>query len=440
MMFSEVIWTYYAIVMFTSVNWNQPAFFNVTWLMVAGVMGYTLNTILAKRSTHLLSFSANIIVAGFIILYNWRSVVPEGAWGFGLAISIGLCFIFIRSARLVYRQPNRRAILQHFEGNVMLYIVFALVFTINQWSNETFHFFFLVAIVSSLLGMILTLQNHEDSEGTQKIEIMRVGHSRWFAGVVIVIFICIPLLSLTLLLPPVNNAIYSLGMGFWEGLKWLAQGIDSFFGWLSSLLPESEMEVIPGIPEEPVIPPGYNERTLDLAPSKWIITATITVLFVIAFWLFSKTILNRRLPKAKKPISIIVTKESWWANLIKVVKLYINNFILMWRKRFPFFYYQDIYWYFHKVQRWGGKNGLPRVQSETSQEYVNKIIEYLPNEQNCFSYKGRDYQIPELLRRLNNDYQATYYGLNVRVSDDREYKLLINHLQGININVKVLNN
>lgn len=432
-MFSEVIWVYYAIVMFTSVKWNEPAFFDLTWIMVAGVLGYTLNYLLANRSNHLLLFAANILIIAFIVLLNWRSVVPEGIWGFGLAVSIGIGFIFIRSARLVYRQPDRRAILQHFEGNVMLYIVFVLVFAGNQWSNEMFHLFFIVAIVSSLLGMILTLHKHEDSEGNQKIKIMKVGHSRWFAGVVIVLFICIPLFSLTLLLPSVNNVIFSLGMGIWEGLKWLSQGIASFFSWLSSLVPPPEMEVIPSIPEEPTIPPSASEGTINYLPSKKIVTGTIILLFLIALWFFSKAILDRRILKPTKLKDIIITKESWWANFIRGLKSYLQYLSLKWRRRFPFFYYESIYWHYHQVLRWGKKNGSPRLKSETSQEYVKRLINYIPLKDNSFSYKGRDYQIADLLKRLNEDYQATYYGLKEKNSGEKEYKLLIAHLGSIRL-------
>lgn len=433
MMFSEVIWIYYTIVMFTSVKWNEPAFFDLTWFMIAGVLGYTLNSLLAKRSRQIFLFLANVLIIGFIILQNWKNVVPEGVLGFGLAVSIGIVVIFILSARLVYRQPDRRSILQHFEGNVMLYIVFVLVFTGNEWRNETFHLFFIVAIVSSLLGMILTLQKHEDSEGNRQIRIMKVGHSRWFAGVVIVLFVCIPLFSLTLLLPSVNNAVYSIGMGIWEGLKWLAQGIDIFFGWLSSFVPQSEMEVIPGTPEEPIILPGATEGVFNHLPSKWVIIGSIISLFIIALWVFTKAILNRRIQKSIKHKEIIITKESWWINLIRAFKSYIQYLKLIWCRRFPFFYYEIIYWHYHQVIRWGKKNGLPKLKSETSQEYVNKIIEQLSAKEHCFRHKGRDYQIAELLKRLNEDYQATYYGIKEEVSEEKEFKLLIAHLKSIRI-------
>ena len=38
MMFSEIIWIYYAIVMFTSVEWEQSAFFYFFLFLVAGII------------------------------------------------------------------------------------------------------------------------------------------------------------------------------------------------------------------------------------------------------------------------------------------------------------------------------------------------------------------------------------------------------------------
>ncbi|KUO59894.1 MAG: hypothetical protein APF84_03190 [Gracilibacter sp. BRH_c7a] len=436
--FSEIIWVYYGIVMFTSVKWNQPAFFDLTWIMVAGVIGYTLNNLLVQKSNQLLFFLGNILVIGFIVLQNWISVVPEGGWGFGLAVSIGLSFIFIRSARLVYRQPNRRAILQHFEGNVMLYIVFAFVFTLNQWTNQTFHLLFIVAIVSTLLGMILTLQNHEDSEDNQMIRIMKVGQSKWFAGMVIVLFICIPIFSLALLLPSVNHVIYSLGMGIWEGFKWLALRIDSFLGWLSSFIDQPEMIEIPGTPEEPTMPPGAEQGTFNYSPSKWITAGALTLLVLIAFWILSKLIRNRQISKPIYPKNLIITKESWWENFRRDLKAYLQYLKLRWHRRFPYFYYKSVYWHYHQVIKWGKKNGLVKLKSETSQEYVKRLINHIPETETCVWYKDQKYELPELLMRLSRDYQAVYYGQKAEMSEEKEYKFLINQLQNISLSDKVL--
>ena len=179
MMFSESIWMYYLIVMFTSVEWNQPIFFDCTWWIVSGALGYTLNALLANKKSHVLLFSANLSVLVFIIIQNWRNVVPQGSWIFGLAVSVGLSVVFIRSSRLITRLPTRYEILRRFEGNVIYYIVFAVVFAVNKWNNEIFHLFFIFAIFSSLIGMILTLQGHEETEGDQKTKIMKVGQSGW---------------------------------------------------------------------------------------------------------------------------------------------------------------------------------------------------------------------------------------------------------------------
>ena len=436
MMFSEIIWIYYAIVMFTSIEWDQPVFFDLTWLVVSGVMGYILNALLAKRNNHALLFAGNLLVIGLIIVQNWRNVVPEGAWVFGLWLSIGLSFIFIRSARLVHQKPTRPEILHRFEANVILYIIFALVFTVRDWSNETFHLSFIFAIVSSLTGMILTLHNHADAEGGQKIQVMKVGQSGWFAGVATALLVSIPLFSLILLLPAVNRTLYSLGMGVWEGLKWLALKIVSFLVWLAGLLPEPEKtgENRHSVPEQPTIPPGAGEETFVSFPYVWIMAGIAILLIVIAIWVVSKLIKNRQITRSMLPKHIMVTKESWWANFKRNLNSYFKCLKLRWRMRFPYYYYQPIYWYYHQVLRWGKKNGFPKEKWETSREYVQRIIDHIPAGENSLSCKGQNYRLPELLKRLNRDYQATYYGPKAQISGATEYKLLIKLLRSTHLN------
>lgn len=432
MMFSEVIWIYYTIVMFTSIEWNEPAFFNATWFVIAGIMGYTLNVLLAKRSNHILLFLGNVLVVGLIMIQNWKSVVPEGFWIFGLVVSIGVSFIFIRSTRLVYRLPTRLEILRRFEGSVIYYIIFALIFTTNKWSNNIFHLFFTLAIIGSLMGMVLTLQNHEDVEGNQKTQIIKVGQSGWFAGVVSLLLISIPLLSLTLLLPSINRTLSTFGMGVLEGLKWIALKIGRFLGWLFSLLPDPQMEATPQMPLEPIaMPSDPVEDSLISIPYIWIIGIGAILSIVIAMWFFTKLNINRKLPKSIKPKDIIISKEPWWIKLKRTLKTYLQHLKLKWCMSFSCYYHHIIYWNYHQVLKWGKKKGLQKMKSETSQEYVKKIIAHIPEKEKNFSHKGQSYHLSQLLEGLNRDYQATYYGSKVEMSPKPEYKLLINHLQGI---------
>ena len=430
MMFSESIWMYYLIVMFTSVEWNQPIFFDCTWWIVSGALGYTLNALLANKKSHVLLFSANLSVLVFIIIQNWRNVVPQGSWIFGLAVSVGLSVVFIRSARLITRLPTRYEILRRFEGNVIYYIVFAVVFAVNKWNNEIFHLFFIFAIFSSLIGMILTLQGHEETEGDQKTKIMKVGQSGWFTIMVTVLLICIPPISLILLLPSVNSTLYLLGVRVWEGLKWLTLKIGVFLHWLLSLFPDPKMEgVIPSIPpEQTVIPHDAIEKSFATLSYIWLIAGVAIVLILIAIWFFTYFMKNRRFSKVLKAKNIKITRESWAVNMKKKWKVYLQNLNRRWRMAFPYFYHHPIYWNYHVLVKWGKKNGLPKKDTETTQEYVNKVIANIPESEMIFSYEGENYQLSELLSKLNSDYQRIYYGHKIEYSKKSIYKHLMKHL------------
>ncbi|MEL7565682.1 MAG: hypothetical protein AAGU27_12440 [Dehalobacterium sp.] len=438
MTLSEILWVYYTIVMFTSAEWEQPAFFDLTWFIAAGVMGYGVNAIFAKRINYLPLFAVNVLVLGFMILENWRRIVPPGAWGFGLAVSIGLSFIFLRSVRLAFHHPVRLEILHCFEGNIIGYSFFVLIFTANKWPNQMFHLLFMCAIVSSLLGMILTLQNHEEAEDNQKTKIIKVGQSGWFAGTAAALLILVPLFSLALFLPSVNRALYLTGMSVWNGAKWLAVNIGGIIAnlilWFFGLFPETPMG-----PVEPVLytfeqPKGTEPNAMgNVHPLliKGIIAVGAVLIVLLVIFFFCRLIKNMQFSPSLKPKQIIVTRESWWEHFKKNIKSFLRSLNLKWRMGFLHFYYHPVYWYYHQVLRWGKKKGFPKGKSETSKEYVERIIGYISEEESSFHFKDQNYQLPELLLRLNKDYQAAYYGGKTEINDQAEYQILINHLQKV---------
>ncbi|MGI6449230.1 MAG: DUF4129 domain-containing protein [Desulfitobacteriia bacterium] len=434
MMLSEIIWIYYVIVLFTSAKWDRLFCFEPTWFMAAGVVGCALNYILVKCGNQILLFAGNISVLGTLAFLNWRNAVPPEAWGFGIAVSVGLGLIFMRSARLAYRRPLRREILQHFEVNIVLYLVLALVFTANEWSNGIFHLLFIVAILSSLLGMILSLDAHGEYDENQQIKVLKVGKSGWFAGAAAIFFILIPILSLAFLMPAVQKGLFSLVSGFWEGVKWLFQQLNNFMGWLASLWPKQETGLLPpGPPEQGLIPPGGMEETVILVPSGWLMAGVLVLAFVVAIWLLTKFLAKIQLPKTLKPKSITVTKQAWWAVLKKKLQSLWRSLSLKWRMSIPYFYCQPVYWYYHQVLKWGRKNGLPKAKSETSREYVLRLIACLPETDFRLPFSTGTLTIPEALMRLNQDYQAAYYGRgqdsSLSKASDTDYKFLIEHLR-----------
>ena len=434
--FSEVIWSYYAIVMFTSIEWNRPAFFDLTWFLIAMVAGYALNKLISKIENAVIVFVSNISMMALLIIQNWRSVVPKGFWGFGIAVSAGISLIFIRSLVLVYSQPTRAKLLQHFEGNVVLYIVFATVFTYHNSANEIFHLFFIFSIINSLLGMIFTLQDTGYAEKQEDVKIIKVGHSTWFTGAAIVLFIIVPLLSLIFLLPSVNKGLYSAVMGLWDGLKNIGLLIGRFIYWLFSLLPESHIETLPNMPnEQTAITPEVAEETLISLPYAWIIGGLAIILILITIWFLSKMLVRKRHLNKIRPKKVMIARESWLKVLLGNLTRYLRYLKLKFIMLFPYYYHKPVYWYYQQILNWGKKNKIPKNPSETSQEYLIKIINKLPNNEKSFMHKDKPYNLEKLLIRLNKDYQASYYGDQENISGESiaEYRILLDYMKRIRI-------
>ncbi len=440
MMFSEVIWIYYVIVLFTSVEWNQAAFFDITWFVIAGILGYVLNLILLNIRYHMLGFVVNIVAIGFIVIQNWKNIVPEEAWSLGLAVSIGAGIIFVRSARLVKQQPTRQELLRRFEGNIIYYIIFALSFSVNNWNNVVFHILFIFGIISSLMTMILTLQGFEESEDNRNIKVIKVGQSTWFAGLASILLAVIPLITLILLLPSVNKSIYFLVVSLWEKIKWIGAKLLHFLHWIMSLFPESEINgTIPDNPPQQIKMPaeGIEERFTSL-PSALIITI-IAILFILAaIWVITKIVKKSNEVMKIRPQQIIIRKESLWLKLKRKLTLYLQILKTKFYMSFSYFYIHPVYWYYNKLLKWGNKNGFPKTSVETSKEYINRIIKYIPESKNIFTQEEKVYNLAELLMNLNNEYQGVYYGMNLKKINETEYKILINYLKGITIRDTIL--
>ncbi|HHV64192.1 MAG TPA: DUF4129 domain-containing protein [Peptococcaceae bacterium] len=432
MMLSEIIWIYYVIVLFTSVKWNHLFYFDPVCFMAAGVMGCVWNFILRKSNNQILLFTGNILALGILVFLNWLSIVPGGKWVFGIAVSIGLGIIFLRSARLAFRPPLRLEILQHFEVNIVLYLLFALVFTAKEWINGIFHFLFILAILSSLLGMILSLDTHEEYDRNQQIKVLKVGKAGWLAGAASVFFLFIPILTLVFLLPSVQKTLFALVLGFWEGIKWSFQQINKFLMWLASLWPEQETGSLSGLPGQSLNLPKRMEETVTLVPSKWLITGLIILAFGFAVWILTTLVTRIQRPQTIKPKSITITKQDWWAVFKKKIKFFWYSLSLKWRRSIPYFYYQPVYWYYHQLLKWGEKNGIPKAKSETSREYVQRLIACLPETVSGLNINGCNLTVSEALVSLNHDYQAAYYGQahnNAFKAAESDYKFLIKYLR-----------
>lgn len=298
-LFSESLWIYYTIVLFTSVEWNQLAFFNVTWWVVAAIIGFTLNAVLANVS-NIVRLIGNVLFLGFILLQNWRSVIPEDTWFFGVVVSLAIVFIYIHSANFAFHHPKRQQILHRFEVNIIFYIVFVVIFTVNQWVNETFHLLFIGAILFSLIGMLLTLSN--DEQRNDHVEVRKVGQSSWFTGVVSIFVITLSVVSLLLLLNSVQRGLYFVGTTFWGVVKYVGTTIFNVITWFFSLLPVNDMEgTLPEMEEIQELPGSEQTEEIMIGTiPMWLVWVAAFLALGCIIWILSKLMKKRQIKPSKK--------------------------------------------------------------------------------------------------------------------------------------------
>ncbi|WP_284035574.1 hypothetical protein [Neobacillus sp. 114] len=426
--FSEGIWIYYTIVLFTSLEWNKFVSFSAAWWWIAGIAGYFLNVFLSKR-TFLVGVMANLLFMGIVLYQNWKTIsVPDGAWFFGLAISIAAGFIWIRIAGLYDKKPKRRDMLRCFEVNIILYLVFAFTYMKKGWEVDALHVSFILAIAISLIGMILSLQSHAQDDEGYSADIRKVGHAGPLTSLLIAALVSIPFFSLVLLLPGVNKAVISVGVRFWEGLKWAGSIAARFILWVVGLFPGShigKMEILE--PRKDVMAHDAVKETVSSFSTIWLIVGIAVVLSAVFMFVLVKVLKNKQTISGMKPKQVVISKESWWGNFKRKLWALMNNVKVNWRKRFPHFYYDSVYWYYYQLQRWGKKNGFPVHKTETSQEYINRIIKEIPPDKTVLEYEGKKYGVKNLLEKLNQDYQAAYYG-GVPSEAQEEYRILLKGL------------
>lgn len=425
-LFSEIIWIYYTIVLFSDRLWAKGIVSDVMWWIIAAAAGYALHKAFAGKVHFLLSSGISAAVVALLVYLNWQASVPAGEWGYGLAVSFALGFVFIRSAGFVYRQPVRMTVLGHFEANIILYILFLLLFTAKQWLDGSFHAVFLTGIFVSLMGMILTLQSSDAAGSNNEADVRTVGQSGWFAGVIVLLVGGMALLCFLLLLPSVREGLYTAAVAAWGGIVWLAQTLVRFLMWILSLLPRSEPGEIGPLPGEGAgaMPGAPQEEQLPEIPVSWII-GTLSVIGIgvaaIAVTLFLKYWKPPRM--SMRAHRVTISRESWWNILRRRMAAWASSFRRRWRSRFPRFYLLEIYWLYYRVEAWGKKQGIRKLPAETTKEYIEKLIRQLPDPAAA----------AESLRLLNRSYQAAYYGQQTGVLDDealhRQLQQLLTHLK-----------
>lgn len=433
---SETIWLYYALVLFTGNQWSQGIESDGLWWLAAGVLGYALNAAAAGRVHYAFQLIGNAALLGFLLFQSWISTVPDGLWGYGIAVSAAVSFVFLRGATLVYRPPARMHMLRRFEANILFYLLFVLLFTVNHWLDDMFHVMFLTAILFSLLGLIFTMQHQASSTDSSQVEVRTVGRSGWFTGVVVFLFAGIALLCLLLLLPSIRSGLQSLAEGVWVGLKWIGTALVNAIVWLFSLLPKpGPSEGMPAdlFPQTVKMPEQSQEEAVAVIPTTWLVGGLVVVGAAVAVMLLIRFLKHWQRPNAPMKVRrVVVTRRSLWSVLADMCRTFRQRLRASIRMRFPRFYYAAVYWHFRQLQLWGRKNGFPRLSHETAKEYVEKLIRQLPEEASTFTAEGRSYHVHELLRGLSRDYQAAYYGRLTEV-DSAEHRLLIEHVRAVRL-------
>lgn len=432
---SEILWIYYLISLFTSIRWNEPVFANIIYWLLAGGIGYILNSILLAKAKIPLLITGNILFSTFILVQNWRQNVPKASLGYGLAMSIGLVTIITRSLSLAHRQPNRRVMLSHFEGNIGAYIILSGIFVIRGWEGDGFHFLFVSAIFLSLMGMMFVLDNYTGEESSYLIETRRVGNSGWFSLIMTLALAIVPLASLALILSPARQTVYIMVASGWEAIKGIFLFLTSIINWFMGLIPDPPIvETIPNDPIQGLALPKQEEKIISSLPYI-LMLASMGILILVGLALrLLKLIKDIRRPKPMQVQDYYTIEGGWWRNLLgRVRKLFVGIRIKI-RKSFAYFYHYPVYWQYYQIEKWGKKNGLARDKTQTSREYIMEIIEKIPEEANSFTHKNHKYHISDLLRELNLDYESTYYG-RMGAKSTRNYKFLLRRLREIELNL-----
>lgn len=431
LLLSEAIWIYYLIALFMLVEWNNVVFIPVLWWIIAGISGYIINLLIARKFNYIYVLMTNGFILIALIVLNWNSAVPKGAWVLGICLSIAVSYLFIRSASFVYNKTTRMQMLQKFEFNIFIYLIFLVLFSFNGWVYETFHILFLSVIFASLLGLLFTLEQKEQSLNKHEIDIYKVGNISKFIVVVSGLFLIIIGMSSLLFFPIVRNKLQDAGFAAWHGLLWVLQLIGDFFIWILSFFdsPEHEGEVPGMMQDEAFIMDDIGEEIAFSLPLPWIFGSIGIIVMIIIFLLIARY-LKLWQPPSKNQVSPPF-KTSSFALFIEACKRLIAWLRIKLRSSFQRFYIHNVYWYFFRLQQWGKKKGLPRQNSETSQQYIDKIIDAIQDRETTLTQSEKKQLINEL-HQLNRDYYAIYYGRK-EIRNTDTYKQLLRKIKAIQI-------
>lgn len=418
--FSEVLWLYYGILLFASVEFGYEVKLPIIWWALAVIASYALNIGLWRTKNIAFIVVGNVGMISFILYQNWLVTMKEGSLFLVLFVSLALLFLYGRGISFIFKAPTRKAMLHRFEGNVIFYALFALVFLPNGWGSHVFHLSYWSAIALSLIGMLLSLENGQE-EKQDHVDVYKVGQVRAFVTVMSALFFGVIVISSSLLMPNVREMLVDLGT---RGFQLIIAIAHRFFQMLASVIAlfpsqdaEGELRVPP--PSESVPSRVSEEMGGFTFPVEWLIVGAIAIVFLLTFVFFVRMWQSWRSITLKEKRTFLVTKTPWHALAVKSIITFIKKWKRYWRMRFIRYYKHPVYWYYVQVERWGRKNGMKRLPTETVNEYLRKVEHVIDCDENK--------EIIPLLRQLSIDYEAVYYG-NVSIDVD-EYRHLLKRLK-----------
>lgn len=410
-LYSEAVWICFTILLFSDRQWTQGPAADMLWWLVAAAAGYALHAALAGRIHYLALTAASVLILGFLLYKNWQTVAVESGFMYKGSVTVAAICLFARGVFFAYRRPTRLNMLGRFEGNVVFYLIFLLLYTAKGWPGETLHLMFLAAIFASLMGMTLTLQSHGEEQ--DQAEVRTAGRAGWFAGIVALLAAGIVLLTLMLLLPAVRNGMRALAFALRDGVLALYSLIRRLFLWLMQWLPDpepAEMELEPIRGAAPDLSEMLAEEAALALPIPWILGVLAALAALSGIVLAALLFRQARLPKGVKRSRVSVRRSSSLSFLLEWFNRWRRSLVRKWRLSFPRYYRLEMYWVFRQVQRWGARNGMPRLASETPREFVEKLSRRLQDQDALREDPERAGQLVRWLRKLGRDYEAAYYG------------------------------
>lgn len=405
---SESIWAYYVITLFMRLEYNQFFFVDPTWWLIAGVLGFTLNRLLLGRIHYVLLFAINGVVFIVILWRHWLVSVPEGIILFGIFLSFMIAFVYGRSISFLFKMPTRKNILYRFEGNVIFYTVLLFLYVIKGWDQASFHASFLFVIFASLFLLLFTLEDQETSK--KEVAIQRVGQAGILPGVMGLLFLLVLAISSTLFLPAFRSGIQSIVHTSFSSLVWLYGKLTQFLQWLSTKIEPSEVDDYEqSMGEVDQLPASLKEEPLfEVNIEGFLLLFGIVAIVIISF-IFIRLLKQWRMPmntseKKRKSFNFSLFRNNWHQ-----IRSGIQRLSLWWRKKFPHYYKEPIYWDIAQLERFGRKVGIKRKQTETQEEYIVRMIHSIKKREDE-KVQEESTELIAQLKRLNRHFQETYYG------------------------------